>query len=146
MVQPVERIDFSYPRSDLRTPDSAIAKLHGDHIVWWHIRVDNTRETPHRPFALDAMEIKPILFRQDGVRQTHSNRYLGGLFQRKVVAADHPRVQVDCQAQPQTANRLAMPVIHDDQVDSQLFRKPTTALQGASGILVAFLPVRSACA
>lgn len=51
MVQPVERIDFSYPRSDLRTPDSAIAKLHGDHIVWWHNHIRHNARAKTMPLV-----------------------------------------------------------------------------------------------
>lgn len=40
----VKRIDFSYPRVDLRHLKSGVARFKEDHIVWWYnsIRV-NTR-------------------------------------------------------------------------------------------------------
>ena len=36
MVEPVIRTGFNYARSDLRHPDSYVAKLKRDSIVWWY--------------------------------------------------------------------------------------------------------------
>ncbi|WP_205896613.1 hypothetical protein, partial [Pseudomonas viridiflava] len=36
LVRPVKRVEFSYPRSDLRNPDTMVANLKGDYIVWWY--------------------------------------------------------------------------------------------------------------
>ena len=45
MSHPVKRVEFNYPRADIRHPDSGVARFREDHIVWWYnsIRV-NTRE------------------------------------------------------------------------------------------------------
>ena len=51
MVQPVERIDFSYPRSDLRNPDSAMETLQGDHVVWWHNHIRHNARAKSMPLV-----------------------------------------------------------------------------------------------
>lgn len=41
---PVKRIEFCYPRADLRHPHSDVLKLKGDNIVWWYNSIQvNTR-------------------------------------------------------------------------------------------------------
>ncbi|MCH5552545.1 hypothetical protein L6227_25185 [Pseudomonas syringae pv. syringae] len=57
MVRPVKRIKFSYPRSDLRNPDSMVANLKGDYIVWWYNCVR------HNPRA-KTMPLVDVLFKK----------------------------------------------------------------------------------
>lgn len=33
---PVKRVEFTYPRADIRHPDSGVARFREDHIVWWY--------------------------------------------------------------------------------------------------------------
>ncbi|WAT28557.1 hypothetical protein [Pseudomonas sp. GXZC] len=38
-MAPVKRVEFSYPRSDLTHPDSGVAQLGGNYIVWWYAKM-----------------------------------------------------------------------------------------------------------
>ncbi|WP_440778806.1 hypothetical protein [Pseudomonas syringae] len=57
MVSPVKRVEFSYPRSDLRNPDSMVANLKGDYVVWWYNCIR------HNPSAM-TMPLVDVLFKK----------------------------------------------------------------------------------